>query len=49
MAMTLLMIDFTLIPVSLLALIGLLALYYVRWSRWRDASGAQEGGESLGR
>lgn len=46
LAMTLLLLDFVLIPVSLVVLIVLLAMYYRSWTAWRRSmapSGEQEG------
>ena len=40
LAMTLLLIDFTLLPVSAIALVVLLLVYALRWSAWREAERA---------
>lgn len=42
MAMTILMIDFALIPICLVLLFALLVYYYVSWSRWRDGASVDE-------
>lgn len=42
LAMTLLLIDFTLLPISAIVLVVLLVVYALRWSAWREAERAGE-------
>ncbi len=45
LAMSLLMVDFVLLPVSFVVLVVLLVVYARRWSAWRAAERAAAGAD----